>query len=124
MFSLLKCVSYFIIGSIAGVSMGTIGMGAGSITVPLLLYTGLTIPQSIAVIMVMQLLPQSLPGVYNYRKHIIWEPTILVIIGSLFGIWFGSHMVAKEYISEKMQYRMMTVFLFISSIYFYIKHWN
>lgn len=124
MFSLLKCVSYFIIGSIAGVSMGTIGMGAGSITVPLLLYTGLTIPQTIAVIMVMQLLPQSLPGVYNYRKHIMWEPTILVIIGSLFGIWFGSHMVANKYISDQMQYKMITVFLFISSIYFYIKHWN
>ena len=48
---------YAIIGILAGVSMGTIGMGAGLIAVPLLILVGMNIKQVIAAIMVMQLLP-------------------------------------------------------------------
>ena len=54
--------------------MGSIGIGAGLITMPLLIYGGLTIKQSVAAVMVMQLLPQSIPGVINYKKHILWLP--------------------------------------------------
>jgi len=124
MFSLFHLISFFVIGSIAGVSMGIIGMGAGLITMPLLVYSGLTIPQSISVIMIMQLLPQSLPGVYNYREHILLEPTGLVVVGSIFGIWLGSHLVVNNYISDIHIYRFITIFLFLSSIYFYYKHWD
>lgn len=116
-------IIYALIGLLAGISMGTIGMGAGLIVVPLLILTGLNIKQVIAAIMVMQLLPQSLAGVINYKEHINWTPTIIVIIGSLFGIWFGSHLVIKGYISEQLIYRILTVFLFVSSIYFYKEHW-
>ena len=120
----IKNVFYLIIGSLAGISMGTIGIGAGLITMPLLIYSGLSIPQSVAVAMVMQLLPQSAPGVYHYRKYILWTPTILVVLGSVIGIWIGSLIVSKKYISENTLYRIITIFLFVSAIYFYIKHWN
>jgi uncharacterized membrane protein YfcA len=40
----IKNVMYLIIGSLAGISMGTIGIGAGLITMPLLIYSGLSIP--------------------------------------------------------------------------------
>jgi uncharacterized membrane protein YfcA len=102
--------------------MGTIGMGAGLIAVPLLILTGMNIKQVIATIMVMQLLPQ-LAGVINYKEHINWTPTIIVIIGSLFGIWLGSHLVIYGYVTERMIYQILTVFLFVSSIYFYKEHW-
>ena len=113
---------YFIIGCITGVSMGVIGIGAGLITMPLLILAGLTIKQSVAIIMVMQLLPQSLPGVINYKDYIIWLPTLLVILGSIFGIWFGSHMVKIGLLDEDLLCQTITVFLFVSSIYFYIYH--
>ena len=113
---------YFIIGCITGISMGVIGIGAGLITMTLLILSGLTVKQSIAAVMVMQLLPQSLPGVMNYKDHIIWTPTIFVIIGSIFGIWFGSHMVKFGLLDENMLYQIITVFLFVTSIYFYICH--
>lgn len=124
MFSLVHQMAFFVIGSVAGISMGTIGMGAGLIAVPLLIHSGLTVHQSISVIMLMQLLPQSLPGVYNYREHILLEPSVLVIVGSIFGIWLGSHLVVNNYLKEAHIYRIITIFLFISSIYFYYKHWD
>ena len=34
----IKNVMYLIIGSLAGISMGTIGIGTGLITMPLLIY--------------------------------------------------------------------------------------
>jgi len=42
---LIKIFIYLFIGGIAGISMGAIGIGAGLITMPLLIYSGLTIPQ-------------------------------------------------------------------------------
>lgn len=116
-------IIYILIGLLTGISMGVIGIGAGLITVPLLTLTGLNIKQVIAVIMVMQLLPQSLAGVINYKHHIDWVPTIIVIIGSIFGIWLGSHLVTNDYVTERMIYRILTVFLLVSSIYFYNYHW-
>ena len=91
-----KYIIYTGIGCLAGISMGAIGIGAGLITMPLLIYSGLSIPESVAVIMVMQLLPQSAPGVYNYWNHILWKPTICVILGSIIGIWFGSYLHRPE----------------------------
>jgi uncharacterized membrane protein YfcA len=120
---MLIYIVYTFIGILAGLSMGTIGMGAGFVTVPLLLLSGLEIKQVTAAIMVMQLLPQSIMGVINYREHINWTPTILVTVGSLFGIWFGSHLVMNNYINERMIYRILTVFLFSSSIYFLVNYW-
>jgi len=120
----IKNVIFLIIGSLAGISMGSIGIGAGLITMPLLIYSGLSIPQAVASAMVMQLLPQSAPGVYHYWNDILWTPTIFVVIGSIIGIWIGSIITTKKYISENTLYKIITVFLFISSIYFYVKHWN
>jgi uncharacterized membrane protein YfcA len=120
----IKIFIYLFIGGIAGVSMGAIGIGAGLITMPLLIYSGLTIPESVAVAMVMQLFPQSAPGVYNYWKYIQWKPTFFVILGSFFGIWLGSILTANNYLSELFLYRFLAIFLFLSSLYFFIKHWN
>lgn len=116
-------IIYFLIGSITGISMGTLGVGAGIISIPLMIKTGLTIKEAVAAGMVMQLLPQSIGGVYNYRKSIVWIPTILLILGSVFGIWIGSYMVNKNLISEKYLYKMLTIILFISTIYFYYNYW-
>ena len=38
----LHYIIYFLIGAISGISMGIIGVGAGMLTIPLLLYTGLS----------------------------------------------------------------------------------
>jgi hypothetical protein len=121
---MLKELIYILIGSITGISMGIIGIGAGLISMPLLIYSGLSIKQSVGTAMVMQLLPQSIPGVINYWKDILWKPSILVILGSILGIWFGSYLVKNNFIKERILYRAITIFLLVSSIYFYYEHWN
>ena len=51
-------------------------------------------------------------------------PSLLVILGSIYGIWLGSNAVRKNYLTEQTLYRIITIFLFITSIYFYFTHWN
>lgn len=124
MFTLAQNIAFFLIGGIAGISMGSIGIGAGLLTMPLLIYTGMTLKEAVAAAMVMQLLPQSAPGVYNYWNHIRWMPSFLVVVGSTIGIWIGSHCVTDGYLSNRTLYRIITVFLFVSAIYFSVYHWN
>ena len=66
---MLETFMYIFIGLLTGVSMGMIGIGAGVISMPLLIYAGLSVKQSVAIGMVMQVLPQSIPGVINYWKQ-------------------------------------------------------
>lgn len=84
----------------------------------------MTLNQAVATAMVMQLLPQSAPGVYNYWKDILWIPSLLVVLGSILGIWFGSYIVRQKIVSNRFLYRTITIFLFVSSVYFFITHWN
>lgn len=119
---MIKIIFYILIGLFVGLSMGTIGVGAGLLSMPLLIYSGLSIKQAIATVMVMQLLPQSLPGVLNYKDNIKLIPTLFVTGSSIIGIWIGSYLVKHNYIGEKTLYRVITIFLFLSSIYFFIKH--
>lgn len=114
---------YGIIGIITGISMGSLGIGAGIISIPLMIKAGLTIKQAVGAGMVMQLLPQSIPGVINYWDNIVWAPTMALIIGSFVGIWIGSYVVSHNMVSEKTLYRIITVMLLCCTIYFYYKYW-
>ena len=117
-------IIYIIIGTLAGLSMGIIGIGAGIITIPLLIYSGMNIRTAVGCSLVMQLLPQSLPGVLLYQKknYIDWYKSILVVLGSLFGIMLGSYFVSNNYITEKMTYKILTVILIITTVVFVREH--
>ena len=113
---------YIIIGTIAGISMGIIGMGAGVITVPLLVYNGMTMKEAVGASLLMQLLPQSLPGVvmYHSRGHIDIKNALYVIFGSLIGIMIGSAMVMYDIITEKMTCKLLTIgMIMITSVFIY-----
>lgn len=124
MVSLIQYSIYTIIGLLAGVSMGTIGIGAGIISIPLLIYSGLNPQSAVGVSLVMQLLPQSLPGViiYNRKGYIPYLPSLFVVLGSMIGILIGSLLVSKNIITEKMMYKMISIILIISSIIFSKKY--
>ena len=121
---MLKELIYILIGSIAGVSMGIIGVGAGIITIPLLIYSGMNIKTAVGCSLVMQLLPQSLPGVllYHNQDFIDWNSSILVVFGSLIGIFIGAYLVSCNIISEKMTYKLLTILLICTSIVFTKDH--
>ena len=113
-----------VIGLLTGISMGATGIGAGLLSVPLLIYSGLSFKEAVSVSMLMQLLPQSILGVKNYWDEIQWGVSLRVIISSILGIYIGSYIVTKNIISEMNLYKILTIFLFFSSLYFYFNFWK
>jgi len=124
MVSSIQYTIYTIIGLLAGVSMGTIGIGAGIISIPLLIYSGLNPKSAVGISLVMQLLPQSLPGViiYNRKGYIPYLPSLFVVLGSMIGILIGSLLVSNDIITEKIMYKIISIILIISSIIFSKKY--
>ena len=117
-------IIYFLIGTIAGFFMGIIGIGAGLITVPLLNYTGMSLNQAVGTSLLMQLLPQSLPGVLLYQKkgYIDFYNSFLVIFGSLLGIGIGAYLITYDYIEKKYLYKILSIVLIIFAFIYSYEH--
>lgn len=120
---------YLILGFISGLFLGSIGVGAGLLTIPVLIRTGLTIKESVIISLIVQLIPQTIPGVLAYynqkmiKVNIVYI-SILIILGSLGGVYIGANASIKNYISNRTLYRILTIVLLISSIYLYYNYWN
>ena len=80
---------YVIVGFITGVSVGSVGIGAGSLLMPLLIMLGASVKTAVATGLAIQLLPQSLPGLWLYYQngHFDMKISFWVIIGSLIGVF-------------------------------------
>jgi len=119
-----QTITYICIGGLAGISMGIIGMGAGIITVPLLVYNGMSMKQAVGSSLLMQLLPQSLPGVmmYHSRGHLDIINSLWVILGSLIGIAIGSCLTLSGVITEEMTYKLLTILLIVITSVFVNDH--
>ena len=120
---------YIILGFVSGLFLGSIGVGAGLLTIPVLIKTGLTIKESVVISLIVQLIPQTIPGVIAYynqkliRVDIVYI-ALLSMLGSFFGVYIGANASIKNYISNKLLYRILTIVLFMSSIYLYYNYWN
>ena len=119
-------ILYFLIGVISGVSMGIIGVGAGMLTIPLLLYTGLSVQQAVATSLIIQLLPQSLPGVMLYVKKgvINWKLVVIsvfLVLGSLVGIYLGPYLATHVIITTEVMHFILATILLSSSLYIFYK---
>ena len=117
-------IAYLVVGIISGLFTGSIGIGSGVILVPLLTQLGMSLSQSVATGLVLQLVPQSIFGVFEYYKKgdIIWKNSLFVLIGSSIGIYFGAMINTKKIISNKYLYLILSITLLISSIYIFIKY--
>lgn len=118
---------YVITGALSGISMGIVGVGAGMITIPLLIYTGLTVKQAVGISLIMQLLPQSLPGVILYYKNKditarIFIIALYVVFGSLLGIYIGAYLVHNDYVTEEIMYTLLSILLISSGLYIIYDH--
>jgi uncharacterized membrane protein YfcA len=113
-----------LIGGLGGLSMGIIGVGAGIITIPLLILFGLNLRTAVGCALIMQLIPQTLPAVILYHKenYINYYFSILVVIGSLIGTYIGAYIVSNKYISEHISHKILAVFLLIISFYYAYKY--
>tara|TARA_A100001015_G_scaffold46707_1_gene51537 strand:+ start:242 stop:637 length:396 start_codon:yes stop_codon:yes gene_type:complete len=120
---------YIILGFVSGLFLGSIGVGAGLLTIPVLIKTGLTIKESVVISLIVQLIPQTIPGVIAYYNQKLIKVDIvyialLIMLGSFFGVYIGANASIKNYISNKLLYRILTIVLFMSSIYLYYNYWN
>ena len=108
-------IVYLLIGILAGVSIGIIGIGGGTIIIPLLVMIGLDIRTAVGCSLVMFLLPNSIGGIilYNKKKYIDWLISLLVVTGSFLGIIIGSYITTENYISKKNTYKILTIMLII-----------
>jgi uncharacterized membrane protein YfcA len=122
-------ILYLLTGLISGLFLGMVGIGAALFTIPVLIMTGLTINEATIVALIIQLLPQTIPGIimyYNQKmiKLDIVYISLLILIGSLFGVYLGTTLTLKNYISKRFLYRFLVITLFISAFYISYKYWN
>jgi len=118
-------IQFILIGIITGITIGLVGIGAGVIMIPLLIHNGMTIRQAVASGLVLQLVPQSIFGVIEYYKKgdvKIYE-TIMIIIGSTLGIYIGSILSTRNYISEQNIYLLLSIILIITGTYMFFKYY-
>mgnify|MGYP006107406935 CR=1 FL=1 len=110
---------YILIGIFSGINMGIVGIGAGILLIPLLVSTGVSIQTAVATGLVLQMVPQSLPGVWLYYKRgfLDWWLSLYIIIGSTIGIYIGAYLVNNDFIGGKTIYKLLFVILFLCTLY-------
>lgn len=103
----------FAAGIISGSVMGLIGIGGGALLMPLLMFAGLSLPQSVAIVLFTQVIPQTLPGLLLYWKsgYFLWQEALVVTIGSFIGVTFGAYLASKEILTAKTLYKLMSLTL-------------
>lgn len=90
-------VIYILIGSIAGIVMGTIGIGGGAIIIVSLLYVA-HFPQKLAqgTTLLIVAAPVSLLAAYNYYRNgfVDLKSAVIIMISFLIFSFIGSHLAA------------------------------
>ena len=124
MISFTTAISICAIGVFSGYFIGLVGIGAGVVMIPLLLYNGFTIQQAVASGLFLQLVPQTLPSLYMYYKtnhFLLWE-SVALAVGSLIGTCIGSYCATKGYITQKQLYIILCALLMVTAVYIYCTH--
>lgn len=114
------------IGIISGIMMGMVGVGGGLLLLQFLMWAGMTFKEAVAVTLVMQIVPQTIPAAIMYYKggHIKVKETILTIIGSFIGVTIGAYIANKYNLNEKILYFTTGILLVIGAVYFFSKAIN
>jgi uncharacterized membrane protein YfcA len=111
-------ILFILTGIITGTLMGVAGIGGGVLLIPMLMMLGLSIKEAVAMSLVLQMVPQTLPGAYLYYKqgHIKIYKSIALVLGSMIGVFIGSYLVVNNFISEKLILYILGAMLLIVGI--------
>lgn len=120
----MNYIAFLLVGLISGFFIGLIGIGSGVIVVPGLTMAGMTVKQAITTGLMLQAVPQTIPGflIYHDNGHFKWEESILTLIGSFFGVVIGASMSYYSFVSDENMYRLLSIILVISGCYVYYKN--
>lgn len=119
-------LSYLFVGTITGIFMSTIGVD-GLITVPSLIILGLSLKKAVIIALILQVLPQTIPALYNFWKNNDITRELLIIslflvIGNFIGTYYGSFIHTQELFSEYYLYLFFVFFLLFSAGYITHQH--
>jgi uncharacterized membrane protein YfcA len=123
---LLHIISYLFVGTLTGFFMSTIGVD-GLITVPSLIILGLNLKKAVVIALILQVLPQTIPAIYNFWKNndITYELLIIsfiLVIGNFIGTYYGSFIHTQKLVPDKVLYQIFVIFLLLSAVYITNKH--
>ncbi len=96
--TLQTIITLFLIGIVAGILSGFVGVGGGVVIVPaLVFFLGLTQHQAQGTSLFILLLPVGILAVLNYSKtgNINWTYGIIIALAFLIGGYFGSKLSLK-----------------------------
>ena len=110
-------IIYTIVGFVTGISVGAVGIGAGSLLMPILILLGIPVKTAVATGLAIQLIPQSFPGLWLYYKqgHFDMKISFWIIVGSLLGTTFGSYLVNYHILTEKVMYIALFIMMIMST---------
>ena len=110
-------ILFIILGSIAGIFSGVVGLGGGVIIVPaLVLIFGFSQQQAQGTTLALMVPPIGILAAYTYYQHGFVDLKIaaLVCVGFVLGGWLGAK-VAVQLPKETLQ-KIFALFLFLISI--------
>lgn len=107
------------VGFVSGIAMGMVGIGGGIVLLVMLLGIGVAFQEAVAISLVMQAIPQTLPAAWMYlKKGYVHVPrTAVVIAGSLLGVIVGAWIATKGHIPERVMGQILTVLVALSLIF-------
>jgi uncharacterized protein len=107
---------FLLIGIIAGIITGVSGVG-GPILLPMLMLAGMSARESLASVLVVHVLPVSLPALYMYYAK---SPRVfrlrdiaMVAIGMLAGVFAGAYFITANGVSEASMTRIIAVIMIL-----------
>lgn len=116
-----------LVGTISGILISSIGIGAGLFIIPCLILLGIPLKQGVIIVLILQLLPQTIPAVYNFwkKESITYELvyiSVFLLIGNIIGTYYGSMLHTTNIIKKKDFYLSLVVFLFFAAGFITYKH--
>lgn len=106
-------LALMVIGLLAGMLSGLIGIGGGIVMVPLLLLLGFSQYQAQGTSLAVLVVPVTAAAVFNYYKegYIDWRNAAIIAVFFVIGGYFGSKLAIN--IDEKMLKKVFGVVLLV-----------
>ena len=112
-----ELIILIIIGFVAGIVGGSLGLGGGIIIVPALVFIlGFTQHEAQGTSLAVLLFPIGILGVINYAKngYVDYKIAIVLILAFVIGSYFGS--VISVHLPDKILKKIFGIFLLLMSI--------
>ena len=104
-------IAFFLVGAVAGVVSGISG-ASGPILLPMLMWAGMSARESIVTVLMLHMLPMSLPALYLFYERgahtFRLRDTAAAAVGMLGGVFLGALFITQHNVSEVLITRLVS----------------